>query len=188
MLLLLFPLYLRCQEAGKAKLMFTSHSISFCFVLDPEEYSAHSKHRFLLHLKERKQEKKNPKLDSAWVSELDHRAFISFKQRWSGAHTEARGIFISWPLHEFKANTQTTRSTLRYFTAMPFLLEYVWKSAMDSGPCIQIGQISLAWLHTKLQGRISVLGSLGKGFSSLALEETLGSNRRWKQWKRKLFA
>lgn len=38
--------------------MCTSDSISFCFVLNLELYSTLSKHRFLLQLKERKQDTK----------------------------------------------------------------------------------------------------------------------------------
>lgn len=81
----------------------------------------------------RKKTGKKPKTTKTqswtWVSRLDHRAIISFKQWWSSAHTEVWGIFVSWSLHECKANTQTIRSRWRYFTAMPLHLEYVWKSA-----------------------------------------------------------
>lgn len=88
------PIVLSCYQATSELIL------GFLLINDFKKDAKYSKHRFLLHLKVRKQ--KNLKLDSTWVRKLDHRALISFKKRLGDAHTEAWGIFIGTPLHEPK--------------------------------------------------------------------------------------
>lgn len=110
------PIVLSCYQAT------SELTLGFLLINDFKKNAKYSKHRFLLHLEERKR-KKTEACDSTWVRKLDHRALISFKQRLSDVHTEAWGIFLGRPLHECQANTQTIRSGSRCFTTMPLPLE-----------------------------------------------------------------